>query len=1206
MIKTKRTASIKLHFGIAVVLVCTSLAPTAGSFPPKSLFHHKKKPAAPASGTRNGIFVDAVKAYDESTLEQLLRSASNNLSQLNTFGGNVTNQVGQIQGATANQTAVSLSGANASGTAPTATAPSSFSLPSSFGTSASNFLNEELQLSLQAINIQLLLNGSLNDQSVQGDFGHQRLRSTFGFPIYITVPQGYKYQNAVAEVQVSVCAPFDSSDPSLSILLPQEKTYNVASIVSKSASIGGSATVAGVINLGGSFLHGHQAYYLVEDQDTLAVQRPPDGWCVNPGNDGQPRVTRPVTYAWQFRPVLGQKVVQDGLRQTFAQVSFVVGDARTGYGVCPAEITVKTGWRRYDLQTGRIGSPLDAFMVESKRTPIFDLPPVPILEQVTDNGNGTVTVLARGGFRPTTRVRIGSTVQDSTTTGFEQNNQEIRFVASAALLATQGAFLLNKDGTEWPIIPNHSYVHLRCEEPEVLVLPEPKKPNKPIGIDIFVKKGNLADAVPKIDPSDGVKIRSYRWIDNLRMVAELDFEGHPQLDYQVTVQTETGPLIGALRIGDQQQEGGNPPAQPASITVTPTQGFPGRKTRLVLDGFDLALLGTIAVNFTCLDPPPDGTCNPQLIARDLAVLDGNRLGVTVNIDHDAFAGARKVEVRRNGVLIGIGTFMVDPVTVKAFSDTMSLVTVDHLPPQKPGDLGDLDVVVIGNKEYGLRDNPYYERTDDHATVLVSNDILRSARTITWKRLIDENVPLTFPIPFAPPSPVTASDTVVSAITAVSTSASGSTAPVKSDISVGPPPLANGAGVLTISDGTVALSSMNVATAHPGETVTNVLITGAFTSFDLTKTSLSFSGSGVTGTVKSAPDKTHLYADIKVDPTAMPGTRRVTAQTGDEKAFGDLFKVGTVVALVTAVNPPGSIPAPSVPLTIAVPAVRATDQNVKVTFSNSGITAIGTPTPSDGSVSVMVKIETDAPPGKTDVTVTTGAGNKATGTARFEVKSAKPVIERIDPAAVKQGDTAATIYATGTMFSGTPPVSFSAPGILATNEQVNSFTELKVNLHVTPTNIFAISGSRLTGLKILSPPAERLSSTDTLITFALTDDQVKQFKSVRLEDASHRQFIQALPAATPASTTTPAPTLKAQAAAGIPTTQTSLTISGTGMSQVVAVRYLNTNLAFTAASDTALTLQLPVPPLPTTGIEVVFVYADKSLKPYLIPVAAPSP
>jgi hypothetical protein len=158
-----------------------------------------KKPVDPYQG----IYVDPPKAYDEKSLEDLLNNAVKNLGALNAFDSGVTKQFGTVQGATVNQTTATITGGTS--TPPAQAAAPTFTLPSGQATSAGNFLNEELQLGLQIINTQLLLQGSLSDQSEQGDPEHHRIRMTLGFPITITVPTGFKYQGAAAEVQISVC-----------------------------------------------------------------------------------------------------------------------------------------------------------------------------------------------------------------------------------------------------------------------------------------------------------------------------------------------------------------------------------------------------------------------------------------------------------------------------------------------------------------------------------------------------------------------------------------------------------------------------------------------------------------------------------------------------------------------------------------------------------------------------------------------------------------------------------------------------------------------------------------------------------------------------------------------------------------------------------------------------------------------------------------
>jgi hypothetical protein len=422
------------------------------------------KKGPPANGD-NGIYVDAPKVYDDASLEALFNATQANIAKLNAFdSASLLKGIGATQGATADQSqfAAQVSVSRTTGPPPTSstttnpTIPSvssSSSLPSSFAPSSLDLLDEETQLNYQLVNLQLLLQGALSDQIVPGT-SRPKPHLTLGFPISVNVPTGFQYQQAVAEVEVSVCSPAATLDPpSVVALLPQAKTYNVANIVNKSTQLGAGA-VAGIVNFGASFLHGHQTYYLVRDQDTLAVQRSSQITCPQPGGKG-------ATFAWQFKPVLGERVVRDGLRQTLVQLSFT-SDSDDGQPSGSPTMIVRTGWRRYDPKTGRVGDPITKFIV----SPAFDPPfytnaPAPNRVGVEDNGDGTLTVEVAGAFKAGTFVRIGKTVIDSSAStpanaGFEQLTFYTKFTAAAVDVAIKGANLVTREGAECPIVQGQS------------------------------------------------------------------------------------------------------------------------------------------------------------------------------------------------------------------------------------------------------------------------------------------------------------------------------------------------------------------------------------------------------------------------------------------------------------------------------------------------------------------------------------------------------------------------------------------------------------------------------------------------------------------------------------------------------------------------------------------------------------------------------
>src|SRR5579859_1317693 len=121
-------------------------------------------------------------------------------------------------------------------TIPTLPTMNSLATPTSPMVSALDTLGEQMQLSYQIINLQLLLQGALSDEYTEKGTGKRHV--TFGFPISVLTPP--EYEGAVAEVEVSVCNPANMSDetpPTIQTIIPQEKTYNVASIVGSSVGL---------------------------------------------------------------------------------------------------------------------------------------------------------------------------------------------------------------------------------------------------------------------------------------------------------------------------------------------------------------------------------------------------------------------------------------------------------------------------------------------------------------------------------------------------------------------------------------------------------------------------------------------------------------------------------------------------------------------------------------------------------------------------------------------------------------------------------------------------------------------------------------------------------------------------------------------------------------------------------------------------------
>jgi hypothetical protein len=445
----------------------------------------------------NGILVSTPKVYDDSLLQRMLQAAEAKLASMQVLDASgLSSHLGAVTGAnqqfsslavsamgptlpqvvkTANAATQSnetdssvVTGATPSttnstksvGTAPvtnvatttpqtappTVTAPApTTTLPSAFSVSSSDVLNEQMQLTYEVANLRLLLEGSLTDRMLfSSKLRLTKPRTTLGFPIAI-VPDK-RFRNAVAVVEVDVKKNQDVGDgepPVVTALLPREKTYNVAAIKDSSHSLGGGVATQ-LLSVSASFLWGRRTYYVVQDQDTLALSYPALE------NDR-------VRFQWQFRPVLGQEYVRSGMKQTFVQLAFPGAASDAIYG----RILVRTYWRRYDRKTGVVGDVIVGSLRESVLNwPIphlhLEIAPSPFSgAQLEDLGNGQVLVHLPGNFLSDTYVRIGSTQLRFGSPNFSYEQSEIRFVAPIVDLATKDVALVARDGSAVPLVIPH-------------------------------------------------------------------------------------------------------------------------------------------------------------------------------------------------------------------------------------------------------------------------------------------------------------------------------------------------------------------------------------------------------------------------------------------------------------------------------------------------------------------------------------------------------------------------------------------------------------------------------------------------------------------------------------------------------------------------------------------------------------------------------
>lgn len=201
----------------------------------------------------DGLSVGSPKVYDTFYLTKQLQSLKAQLESLQVVSSStLTSHIGNTQGADLHQVGGSVSAGPAAGASNPAVSPSSMSLPTP-AQSSLDTLNESMQLAAEITNLELLLDGDLNDKW-DPKSGNARRAYTIGFPITFSSPDpaaAKQRANSVAEIHVSLCR--NNDDASIMTLLPKERTYNVAGLVDHSFAGSASGVVGGVMSVGGRF-----------------------------------------------------------------------------------------------------------------------------------------------------------------------------------------------------------------------------------------------------------------------------------------------------------------------------------------------------------------------------------------------------------------------------------------------------------------------------------------------------------------------------------------------------------------------------------------------------------------------------------------------------------------------------------------------------------------------------------------------------------------------------------------------------------------------------------------------------------------------------------------------------------------------------------------------------------------------------------------
>jgi hypothetical protein len=276
-----------------------------------------------------------------------------------------------------------------------------------FGSNGSDLLSDEVNLTYQLYNVRMLLDRSLTDR-LHGT--QSRLQAVVGFDIDLEPDKNAKNAAAMVEVTMNMASPTppeagcDANGAiSLVALMPEQGSHNAATL-SQSAYGFGGAIAASVFSFGVAGQKRSQVFYLYRDMDTVSFEKP----AVD---------KNPLSFGWQFRPVLGRKSLDPGLRHMIVVLGLPCSD--TGATIPQITTTVATHWQRYDAKTqtisqkkprqNQVGSAVFNSEVPSTESSQDRLKPQvsKVSWYPTDAADG-VAIVTGDNFFPGTTVRLGN------------------------------------------------------------------------------------------------------------------------------------------------------------------------------------------------------------------------------------------------------------------------------------------------------------------------------------------------------------------------------------------------------------------------------------------------------------------------------------------------------------------------------------------------------------------------------------------------------------------------------------------------------------------------------------------------------------------------------------------------------------------------------------------------------------------------------
>ncbi len=428
----------------------------------------------------NGITVMPPKYYDQRSLESMLDAARKAYSQV--AFPNLTElyaKIGGVQGATAEQTitaaAVQIGGSSEKSGAPPELKEPKALIPfePQFSLAASDILAQQQQLYYEFAGLSLLAENSITDRVLEQSgtgcldrvYFTPRSRPVIGFNINIEQPPCYA--DAVADVDVIVCPGSsdsqDSESPFVVNMVPQAKTYNVASMRRDVSSIGFGAVV-GMAQLGGAGSRQSESVYLVKDTDTVAFQR---ARCANDSERAGG-----AHFAWQFRPVLGQRMLEPASRNVYVTLALPVDCFKPWL----AKVFVTTSWHRIVKDRG-VWKGVDPNPIEgtvNEQIPMLLYFPSSYsvqkgmrhVENVLweDAGDGKIAIVILGRFDPGYVISIGGQ-NVPTEQILAASTGRIKFVVKALDLVRNDPLLLDRFGVASRVyVPERFFVTNECLE----------------------------------------------------------------------------------------------------------------------------------------------------------------------------------------------------------------------------------------------------------------------------------------------------------------------------------------------------------------------------------------------------------------------------------------------------------------------------------------------------------------------------------------------------------------------------------------------------------------------------------------------------------------------------------------------------------------------------------------------------------------------